>query len=69
MASVHTINAYEKADGWKHIFETFKHPKDGYMLFCDGNFVANRNTIIDIEEEIEDTINWYNWTRLNPNFA
>lgn len=70
--------AYE-ADGTKHTFEAFATRKkiqgfkahDGapYTILLDGSFLADAESGYRVGEEINDTIQWFGWSRTNPNYA
>lgn len=71
-------SAFE-ADGTEHLFEAFATRKkvpgfkayDGapYMILLDGSFLADAESGFEVGEEISGTIQWFGWSRTNPNYA
>ena len=69
---IHKTSAYEKYDGTRHIFETYRQKITGaapYVIILDGAFLATAESGADVSSEIKSTINWFNWTSTNPAFV
>ena len=69
---IDTTSAYEKLDGTRHIFETYRQKIRGaapYVIELDREFLATAESGADVSDEIESTIQWFNWTTTNPIFA
>lgn len=64
--------AYEKHDGTPHIFEVYRQNLENaapFVVMLDGAFFATEEYGVEIAEEIESTIKWYDWSRKTPIFA
>lgn len=63
-------HAYEKHDGTSHVFEIFEKSAGApYFILLDGCFLCTAENGPEIAEEVESTIRWFDWTRINPTFA
>lgn len=68
---IHKTYAFGK-DGQKHIFEAFEKAAimgAPYVVCLDGAFLTTCEAGYEVREEIEDTIKWYGWSRINPNLS
>ena len=66
---IYKETVYEKYDGTPHTFEVFAQYGLGaapYAMFLDGAFFVTTENGPAMSEEIEDTINWFGWSRTNP---
>lgn len=61
---------YEKYYGTSHVFEVFEKAQGApYFILLDGNFLCTAENGPEISDEIESTIRWFDWSRINPNYA
>ena len=72
MVRINAFKAYEKATGEEHIIEIFRKTSGSaapYIVMLDGAFNADAESRKDAMIEVESILDWFDWSKTNPNYA
>ena len=72
IVKLNTFKAYEKVTGNEHIIEILRRTRGSaapYIIMLDGAFNADAESRTDAMLEVESILDFFDWSKTNPNYA